>query len=91
MRGRSRVAQTLRTWRNNVLRAPGVSVRLAEVNGAAGALFMDAQHRLVGVWVLEITDGQIRSVNSIVNPEKLAHLGPLGDFAALLKAGGATS
>jgi RNA polymerase sigma-70 factor (TIGR02957 family) len=91
VRGRSRVAQTLLTWRKIVMRAPGVSVRLAEVNGTAGALFSDAQHRLVGVWALDIVDGQIRSINSVVNPEKLAHLGPLGDFAALLKAGGATS
>jgi RNA polymerase sigma-70 factor (ECF subfamily) len=63
----------------------GASIRRVEINGGPGALILDGQQRLIGVWALEIADGQIRSVSSIVNPDKLAHLGPVGDFASLLR------
>lgn len=33
---------------------------------------------------LDIVDGQVQAVRSIVNPEKLDHLGPLADVRALL-------
>jgi RNA polymerase sigma-70 factor (ECF subfamily) len=60
-------------------------VRHAEINGGPGALFLDGQGRLVAVWVLEFAQGEIQSINSIVNPDKLTHLGPLGDFASLVQ------
>jgi RNA polymerase sigma-70 factor (ECF subfamily) len=31
--------------------------------------------------------GQITSIRSVVNPEKLTHLGPVGDFGSLLRSG----
>jgi RNA polymerase sigma-70 factor, ECF subfamily len=34
---------------------------------------------------LDVADGQIQSVSSIVNPDKLRHLGPLADVGALLR------
>jgi len=87
LRGRSRVANMLVTFRRaGVLGTPGVSLRPVEVNRGAGALILDAQQRLIGVWAIDIADGQIRSIRSIVNPDKLAHLGPVGDFAALLQS-----
>ena len=61
-------------------RVPGVSLRPVEVNGRPGALFLDGQQRLIGVWALDIAGGQITSVSSIVNPDKLTHLGPVADF-----------
>jgi len=33
---------------------------------------------------LGIADGQITSISSIVNPDKLTHLGPVADFRLLL-------
>jgi hypothetical protein len=36
--------------------------------------------------LLEVAGGQIRAISSIVNPDKLAHLGPVGDFGALLRS-----
>jgi RNA polymerase sigma-70 factor (ECF subfamily) len=64
-------------------------MRRVEVNGGPGALILDPQRqRRVGVWALDIADGQIRSISSIVNPDKLAHLGPVGDFASLLRSRG---
>ena len=33
---------------------------------------------------LDIADGQIQGIRSIVNPDKLGHLGPVADLRALL-------
>jgi RNA polymerase sigma-70 factor (TIGR02957 family) len=84
LRGRSRVARTLLSWVKLGTRIPGASIRPVEVNGAPGALLLDGDERLIGVWALEIGQGQIQSVRSIVNPEKLAHLGRLADLNTLL-------
>ena len=86
LRGRARVARTLINWARLSARMPGVSVRLAEVNGTPGALFLDAQQRLWGVMALDISGGQITGISSIVNPDKLAHLGPVADFGSLLRS-----
>ena len=67
-------------------RVPGVSLRPVEVNGSPGALLLDAQERLIGVLALEIAGGQITGISSIVNPDKLTHLGPVGDFGSLLRS-----
>jgi RNA polymerase sigma-70 factor (ECF subfamily) len=83
LRGRSRVARILLDWLRRVARA-GVSMRPVEVNAGPGALLLDGQDRLIGVWALDITGEEIQGVRSIVNPDKLAHLGPIGDFNALL-------
>jgi RNA polymerase sigma-70 factor (TIGR02957 family) len=84
LQGRTRVARML--VGSAVARAPDLSVRLAEVNGGPGALYLDAQQRLVGVMGLEITGGEITGIRSIVNPDKLRHLGPVGDFGSLLRS-----
>src|ERR687894_527007 len=66
-------------------RVPGVSLRSVEVNGGPGALFLDEQQRLIGVWALDVGGGQIKSISAIVNPDKLTHLGPVADFESLLR------
>jgi RNA polymerase sigma-70 factor (ECF subfamily) len=48
---------------------------------------IDPQDRLVGVMGLDIADGQIQTIHSIVNPDKLRHLHRVGDLGALLRAG----
>jgi RNA polymerase sigma-70 factor (ECF subfamily) len=86
LRGRSRVAKALTTWFRRSGRVPGMTVRPVDVNGDPGALYLDARERLVAVVALEIADGRIAGIRSIVNPEKLAHLGPVADLGALLEA-----
>jgi RNA polymerase sigma-70 factor (TIGR02957 family) len=83
LRGRSRVARTLLDWARLATRAPGRSVRPVEVNGGPGALYLDAQQRLIAVVALEIAGGQITSIHAIVNPDKLTRLGPVADFGSL--------
>jgi RNA polymerase sigma-70 factor (TIGR02957 family) len=86
LRGRNRVARTLSNWLGLASRLPGVSLRPVEINGSPGALYLDVQQRLIAVVALEIAGGQITSISAIVNPDKLTHLGPVGDFASLLRS-----
>jgi RNA polymerase sigma-70 factor (ECF subfamily) len=85
LRGRSRVARTLIDWARLGARLPEMSFRPVEVNGGPGALYLDAQRRLIAVMALEIAGGQITSISAIVNPDKLTHLGPVGDFTSLVR------
>jgi RNA polymerase sigma-70 factor (ECF subfamily) len=86
VRGRSRVARTLLSWVRAARRVPGVVLRPAEVNGDPGVLVLDGGQRLISVWSLDIADGAVAGVRSVVNPDKLAHLGPVADYDALLQS-----
>jgi hypothetical protein len=86
LRGRTRVARTLVNWVRLRERLQGMSLRPVEVNGGPGALHFDAQQRLIAVVALDIAGGQITGINAIVNPDKLAHLGPVGDFTSLVRS-----
>jgi RNA polymerase sigma-70 factor (ECF subfamily) len=66
-------------------RGLGVTFRPTEVNGQPGAMFFDPSDRLIAVWALDIADGQVQTVRSVTNPEKLGHLGPLADIPALVR------
>jgi hypothetical protein len=68
LRGRSRVARTLLDWARLAARAPGGSLRAVEVNGGPGALYLDAQQRLLGVVALEVAGGLVTGIGAIVNP-----------------------
>ena len=85
LRGRNRIARTLINWVRLAARVQGVSVRPVEVNGGPGALFLDGAQRLIGVLALDFADGQIARISSIVNPDKLTHLGPVADSESLLR------
>ena len=85
LHGRAKVARTLIGGLRAAARFGGFTLRREEVNGQPGALFLDAEGRLIGVMSLDIAEGQIQGVNSIVNPDKLQHLGPLADLSELLR------
>jgi RNA polymerase sigma-70 factor (ECF subfamily) len=85
LHGRARVARTLMAWLRAGTRFGGITSRREEVNGQPGALFFDREGRLVSVMSLDIAEGQIQGVSSIINPDKLRHLGPLADLGALLR------
>ena len=53
----------------------------AWVNGQPGAVTYDAQDRIINVFALDIADGQVHALRSVVNPDKLHHLGPVSDEA----------
>ena len=85
LHGRARVAKMLCTWVRVGQRVPEITMRPAEVNGRPGAVFYDGAEQVLAVWAIDIVDGAISRVSSIVNPDKLAHLGPVGDFGAALR------
>jgi RNA polymerase sigma-70 factor (TIGR02957 family) len=87
LHGRARVARTLTAGLRTVGRL-GFVLRREDVNGRPGALFLDREGKLVGVMSLDVAEGQIQGVSSIVNPDKLRHLGPVADLRALLREGG---
>jgi RNA polymerase sigma-70 factor (ECF subfamily) len=65
------------------MRQVGVVIRPAEVNGQPGALFLDPAGRLINVFALDIADGLVQTIRSVINPDKLRHLGPLADVEDL--------
>ncbi|MGC1165903.1 MAG: RNA polymerase subunit sigma-24, partial [Solirubrobacterales bacterium] len=84
LHGAERVAGTLANWTRQGARGGG-QMRRATVNRLPGALMFDADGGLIGAMSLEIAGEEIVAVNSIVNPDKLRHLGPVGDMLALLR------
>jgi RNA polymerase sigma-70 factor (TIGR02957 family) len=86
LRGRNRVARTvINYWIRVPARIPGLQMRPVEVSGSPGALMLHGSERVIGVVVLDIGSGQIQGINSIVNPDKLAHLGPTANLGSLLR------
>jgi RNA polymerase sigma-70 factor (ECF subfamily) len=61
----------------------GAYVRPVRVNGQPGAVSYDAEGRIINVFALDIADGLIQTIRSVVNPDKLGHLGPVSDLARL--------
>jgi RNA polymerase sigma-70 factor (TIGR02957 family) len=80
--GARRVARTLAAWSKQGARVPGISFRLADVNGQPGAISMDGEGNIINVMALDIADGRVQGIRSIVNPDKLRHLGPTANWAA---------
>ncbi|HSI80717.1 MAG TPA: RNA polymerase sigma-70 factor [Solirubrobacterales bacterium] len=83
--GRSRVAKTIRNWGRQLSRLEGVRFEPAEVNGGPGARTVDAEGRLLSVIAFDVAEGKIQAVNSVVNPDKLRHLGELADAGSLFR------
>jgi RNA polymerase sigma-70 factor (ECF subfamily) len=84
--GRDRVARVLRNWWRTGLAIAGVELVRVEVNGQPGAKMMDPNGHVFGVMGLDIADGKVQGIRSIVNPEKLEHLGPVADMGALVRS-----
>jgi RNA polymerase sigma-70 factor (ECF subfamily) len=66
----------------------GVRIERVEVNGQPGAKFLDRSDSVFAVWALDVADGKVQCVRSVVNPEKLRHLGPVSDLLRLPRRGG---
>ena len=85
LHGARRVARTLGTWARARHRLGGATLRRVEVNGQPGAMVLDAEDRTIAVMALDIAGDRVQGVRSVVNPEKLGHLGPVADLGALLR------
>ncbi|WP_345135362.1 RNA polymerase sigma-70 factor [Streptomyces mexicanus] len=61
----------------------GVTCEPREINGQPGAIFRDGDGKVLHILALEVLDGRIRTIRSVLNPDKLGHLGPVADAWAV--------
>ena len=71
--GADRVAKALIGWGRHA-REHGITYRAALVNGDPGVVFYAPDGRATWVGALEIGDGVVVAVRSILNPDKLGHV-----------------
>ena len=64
----------------------GATIRRTEVNGQPGAMFIAPDGSLMYVMTVDIADGVVQTVRSVIARDKLQHLGPLADVRAMLHA-----
>ena len=82
--GAENVARVLAALVPPFIRIGGV-VEPRQVNGQPGAIFRDRDGKVVNTWTLDILDGQIQMIRSVINPDKLGHVGPVADAWAVLR------
>ena len=82
--GAERVSRLLANWAKQGAR---VAARMepATVNGQPGAVFRTADGLVISVLALVVSDGRVSEIHSIVNPDKLRHLGQLADLNELMR------
>ncbi len=61
------------------------TVEPREVNGQPGAILRDRDGKVVGTVTLDVLGGRIQTIRSVVNPDKLGHLGPVADAWAVAR------
>lgn len=54
-----------------------------EINGQPGALFRDHEGKVIHALSLDILDGRIQAIRAVLNPDKLAHVGPVANIWAI--------
>jgi len=62
-----------------------VTMEPREVNGQPGAIFRDRDNKVLLALTLDVLDGQIQTIRSVSNPDKLGHVGPAADAWAVAR------
>jgi len=76
MHGRERIVRVLLRFGEWRAQLGADRMRLTEINGQPGALFLSRDGRAVLVVSLDIAEGLVQTIRAVSNPEKLRHLGP---------------
>lgn len=84
LRGADRVRRALAAWSRAGLRI-GTQTERRQINGQPGIVILAPDGGVVSALSLEIADDGIVAINSVVNPDKLRHLGPVADVRAMLR------
>lgn len=63
----------------------GLQVEPREINGQPGAVLRDRTGLVTNVIGLDVLAGRIQTIRSVINPDKLRHLGPVADAWALMR------
>jgi RNA polymerase sigma-70 factor (ECF subfamily) len=82
--GADKVARLLGAFIPSLVSVGGF-VEPHEVNGQPGAIFRDRDGKVVNTLALDILDGRVQTIRSVLNPDKLGHVGPVADAWALLR------
>ena len=61
------------------------SMEPRELNRQPGVIIRDHDGKVVGTMTLDVLDGQIQTIRSVANPDKLRHLGPVADAWAIAR------
>jgi RNA polymerase sigma-70 factor (ECF subfamily) len=67
------------------MRDAHLTAELRQINGQPGAIIRTAEGSITNVFVLDVLDGLVQTVRSVVNPDKLRHLGLLADVRTLAR------
>jgi RNA polymerase sigma-70 factor, ECF subfamily len=62
-----------------------VTLQPHEVNGQPGAIFRDRDDKVLLTLALDVLDGQIQTIRTVSNPDKLGHVGPVADAWAVAR------
>jgi len=62
-----------------------VTLEPHEVNGQPGAILRDRDGGVLNTCALDILDGQIQTIRTVSNPDKLGHVGPVADAWAVAR------
>jgi RNA polymerase sigma-70 factor (ECF subfamily) len=68
------------------LRRLGSTFESHRVNGQPGVIFRGPRGGIMSVMSFEVVDGRVATIRSIVNPDKLAHLGPVESLREVMDA-----
>ena len=82
--GAERVARVLASIFPGFVRI-GVELEPHEVNGQPGAILRDRDNNVLNTWTLDVLDGRIQMIRSVINPDKLGHVGPVADAWAVIR------
>jgi len=82
--GAENVARVLASTFPGLVRVE-VTLQPHEVNGQPGAIFRDRDNKVISTLTLDVLDGQIETIRSVVNPDKLGHVGPVADAGAVIR------
>jgi RNA polymerase sigma-70 factor, ECF subfamily len=82
--GAENVAQVLASFFPLLVRVD-VTWEPCEVNGQPGAIFRDRDNKVLSTVTLDVLDGQIQTIRSVNNPDKLRHVGPVADAWAVTR------
>jgi RNA polymerase sigma-70 factor, ECF subfamily len=63
----------------------GVRWETHELNGQPGAISRDRDGKVLNALTLDVIDGRIRTIRSVLNPDKLRHMGPVADAWAIMR------
>lgn len=82
--GAENVARVLASTFPRFVRIEG-TLEPHEVNGQPGAIFRDRDNKVLNTWTLDVLDGRIQTIRSVINPDKLRHVGPVADAWAVIR------